>query len=908
MAFPLETIFKLGVEVTGSNAVKGLSKDLDNVKNSTDKVTKAFQSLSSINSSITTLQRSLVGLASAFYLKEITGSILEAGVKWQQFNRILEVSVGPERVADSLQFIRKVSDSYGLSLEELTDKYSKLAAAVKGTSTTYEDIQNTFLGLAKASATLGLSSDAVSKVFTAVQQIAQKGKVSAEEVRGQLGEKLAGAFNLAAKAAGVTTAELDKFLQQGRVASIPFFREFGRVLNDEFSVGAEKAAQSAQAAFQRLQNAIFDLKVEAANAGILDAFADAARKLTDALKDPQVVANVKGIASGFADLINLIAQNADKLELVLQVIVGLKGASLGAGAVSKVTKNPYAIGLGALVGAGAGVAGMEALSGQMKSDGDKYEKTADQVGAQIERARSRLRDMLTRPLKRGQTEANRLSDPDIQKQVMTIAKLQLEYQKLSGAMKDQTRLTMQATTGDLGPVIVPGLAKDDPVQNRLETLKRQRAELEFETAQFEKLGVKIRGSTLSGIEADLGNGGALRDADGARAAKLRAIAKEIDQLKELQRVQEGQEQTDKIIRGLNAEASAIGQSNLERQNAIQIKDLENRGIREGTALYDQYVAKIKVANTAKVRAEENFELVKYSRELANSTQQIIKETESLGLNKVELEIVTANREIDNEVRQRSIGLTEEGIKALRSEAEAQKAAREAAIRSQDIRAKSGFTGLKQGVNEYLEGLNNAAEKTKQLFNTVVSSLEDTLVTFFTTGKLGIKEFAFTIVTELTRAAVQMLILKPIIESFKNAMDTFSVGGGGGGGGFSGLFDFGKSLFGFANGGVMTNSGAMPLQSYANGGIANKPQLALFGEGRMNEAYVPLPDGRTIPVTMQGNAGGGDTSVVVNVSVEKGNADVSANGGKKADELGRLIAGVVKQELLNQKRPGGLLAA
>ncbi len=58
---------------------------------------------------------------------------------------------------------------------------------------------------------------------------------------------------------------------------------------------------------------------------------------------------------------------------------------------------------------------------------------------------------------------------------------------------------------------------------------------------------------------------------------------------------------------------------------------------------------------------------------------------------------------------------------------------------------------------------------------------------------------------------------------------------------------------FADGGIMTPGGAMslPVRTYASGGIATSPQVAIYGEGRMNEAYVPLPDGRTIPVTMKG---------------------------------------------------------
>tara|TARA_R110000751_G_scaffold307640_1_gene430340 strand:- start:28605 stop:30800 length:2196 start_codon:yes stop_codon:yes gene_type:complete len=61
----------------------------------------------------------------------------------------------------------------------------------------------------------------------------------------------------------------------------------------------------------------------------------------------------------------------------------------------------------------------------------------------------------------------------------------------------------------------------------------------------------------------------------------------------------------------------------------------------------------------------------------------------------------------------------------------------------------------------------------------------------------------------------------------------------------------------ANGNVMTDLGPMPLRKYAGGGVAHSPQVSIFGEGRQPEAYVPLPDGRSIPVKM---AGGGGTSI------------------------------------------------
>ncbi|WP_245433687.1 hypothetical protein [Methylocystis hirsuta] len=85
-------------------------------------------------------------------------------------------------------------------------------------------------------------------------------------------------------------------------------------------------------------------------------------------------------------------------------------------------------------------------------------------------------------------------------------------------------------------------------------------------------------------------------------------------------------------------------------------------------------------------------------------------------------------------------------------------------------------------------------------------------------------------------------------------NAFGFGSGGGSSAFSTPLFSGKPFtFGFADGGIMTSGGPLPLHRYAGGGIANSPQLAMFGEGRTPEAYVPLPDGRSIPVAMRGQS-------------------------------------------------------
>ncbi|MEL6716112.1 MAG: hypothetical protein AAFP86_20185, partial [Planctomycetota bacterium] len=64
----------------------------------------------------------------------------------------------------------------------------------------------------------------------------------------------------------------------------------------------------------------------------------------------------------------------------------------------------------------------------------------------------------------------------------------------------------------------------------------------------------------------------------------------------------------------------------------------------------------------------------------------------------------------------------------------------------------------------------------------------------------------------------------------------------------------------------------PVRGYASGGIARSPQLAVFGEKPgVAEAFVPLPDGKSIPVTFQGTpaAAQGIAAGVSNMDVRVG---------------------------------------
>ena len=113
-----------------------------------------------------------------------------------------------------------------------------------------------------------------------------------------------------------------------------------------------------------------------------------------------------------------------------------------------------------------------------------------------------------------------------------------------------------------------------------------------------------------------------------------------------------------------------------------------------------------------------------------------------------------------------------------------------------------------------------------------------------------------------------------------------------------------SMFGFANGGVVKGG----FRAFANGGTVSQPTLGLVGEGKYNEAVVPLPDGKSIPVI---GSTGGDNNVTVNVTVDSnGNAKSETQSGMDGDQakqLGYMISQAVQSELVEQQRPGGLLS-
>ena len=162
--------------------------------------------------------------------------------------------------------------------------------------------------------------------------------------------------------------------------------------------------------------------------------------------------------------------------------------------------------------------------------------------------------------------------------------------------------------------------------------------------------------------------------------------------------------------------------------------------------------------------------------------------------------------------------------------------------------------------------------------TFSSSLEDAIV-----NGNGLRSVIQGLGQDILRITVRKTITEPIGNAITGAFSGFSL----------------SNLFGFADGGVMTGRGPLPLRAYASGGVASSPQLAMYGEGSTPEAFVPLPDGRSIPVTMKGGAQA--VNIVIHNTIGSVASQSDVVQGMKA------VRAQIIGELSRGQRMGGALA-
>lgn len=246
-------------------------------------------SLNKADAAFTSFSRSVVAGAGAigvaFGAVEVVQfgkDVVDVGVKLDSLKLTYESITGSvQGMNDELSFVNGISKTYGLSLSILENGYKDLLAASKGTALEGEAIRKIFDAISQSSAGLGLSVDDTNGVIRAFGQMISKGNVQAEELRGQVGERLPGAFQLAARAMGVSTQELNKMLERGEVLATDLLPKLAVVLTDKYGEAAVKAGESSRAAFVGFENAVLELKRTLGESGITETMAELARGATE---------------------------------------------------------------------------------------------------------------------------------------------------------------------------------------------------------------------------------------------------------------------------------------------------------------------------------------------------------------------------------------------------------------------------------------------------------------------------------------------------------------------------------------------------------------------------------------------------------------------------------------------------
>ena len=158
-----------------------------------------------------------------------------------------------------LDVISTTSKRLNVPLKASTKQFTTLAASVLGSGGTIEDAEQVFTGVSNAIKATGGNAEDVQSAIRAMSQIFGKGKVSAEELQGQLGERLAGAVVKFAEANGSSLQKLQKDLRDGTVGLDQIMKFTGK-LNEDFAETANKVANSSADAGQRFQTTMDRLK------------------------------------------------------------------------------------------------------------------------------------------------------------------------------------------------------------------------------------------------------------------------------------------------------------------------------------------------------------------------------------------------------------------------------------------------------------------------------------------------------------------------------------------------------------------------------------------------------------------------------------------------------------------------
>jgi len=219
--------------------------------------------ISGVKGQLTGLITTYVSAAAAIGL---VTSAFSQSLKSSAVRTSLEFTFGSVDLADAkLEQLLDTANRLGVNYNALTSSYKSFTGAVVASNFDFQEGERIFNAVAGASSKLKLSSEDTEGALRALQQMISKGNVQAEELRGQLGERIPGAFSIAARAIGVTETQLNKMLQKGEVLAADLLPKLATELEKTFGLESTTAVEGLNAETERFFNMFSGAVAESSN-------------------------------------------------------------------------------------------------------------------------------------------------------------------------------------------------------------------------------------------------------------------------------------------------------------------------------------------------------------------------------------------------------------------------------------------------------------------------------------------------------------------------------------------------------------------------------------------------------------------------------------------------------------------
>ena len=231
-------------------AIKKLDATVGRYTRSVGNYQRAFGALGSVMGAF--------GIGTGIFLAvDAARSIYNNTIEIDRYNKALkQVSSSNADFRNSQKYIKDLAEETGSEIFSLTDSFIKFKAATNGTNLEGEQTQKIFRAVAKSGAALGLSAEDQAGALKALGQMISKGKIQAEELRGQLGDRLPRALQIMASAMGVTTQQLDKMMKKGELYAEEVLPLMAKEMEKTFGVDNENRIMTLRSEITRLGNTL----------------------------------------------------------------------------------------------------------------------------------------------------------------------------------------------------------------------------------------------------------------------------------------------------------------------------------------------------------------------------------------------------------------------------------------------------------------------------------------------------------------------------------------------------------------------------------------------------------------------------------------------------------------------------